>query len=506
MDKLYKLQFETKNLKKIEIQGEIDKNLLEKIINYNLFFYYLNKKEFKDKNKRCRETIYYDNILFFDGIISENIGSGRLYDILRPGTLLYEGAFINGLPGGNGTGYLIDLKISGSWLNGYILKNNLNNYKVLNIKTIEDWNIYKKNLEENYKFSQVHFSNKLNPMFEIIRDNYNLVNFENINNSDKLETLLKNDGKKIFYYDNVWQTPIITEKRVYELFSNKEIPDNYFAFPWATLLDEINCMKKTNLVNILYDFKVDVSSCFTVCQSINYRRLLPLFKKIGITHVFASHKTILDYLLEDKYKIKIISMSLYPVNYNKVDNILFCKKFLCSFIGAYDDKYYISDIRLRIKNLSKFPDCFIEIKNDWHFNKIVYDYQIKKIKKDENTLILNKEEEKKFIEIMESSIFSICPSGTGPNSIRLWESLSYGSIPVILSNNQELPLFINWEDIVIFYDDREEDMDKLHEYLLNLSLNNNKIIEMKEKGKKIFNSFFSQELFTEQIKSFYNLF
>ena len=126
MDKLYKLQFETKNLKKIEIQGEIDKNLLEKIINYNLFFYYLNKKEFKDKNKRYRETIYYDNILFFDGIISENIGSGRLYDILRPGTLLYEGAFINGLPGGNGTGYLIDLKISGSWLNGYILKNNLN--------------------------------------------------------------------------------------------------------------------------------------------------------------------------------------------------------------------------------------------------------------------------------------------------------------------------------------------------------------------------------------------
>jgi hypothetical protein len=36
-------------------------------------------------------------------------------------------------------------------------------------------------------------------------------------------------------------------------------------------------------------------------------------------------------------------------------------------------------------------------------------------------------------------MFALCPSGSGPNSIRLWEALGYGAIPVILANHLWLP-------------------------------------------------------------------
>ena len=38
-----------------------------------------------------------------------------------------------------------------------------------------------------------------------------------------------------------------------------------------------------------------------------------------------------------------------------------------------------------------------------------------------------------------SEQYCLCPSGTGPNSIRLWEAIAFKSIPVILSDNLALP-------------------------------------------------------------------
>ena len=41
---------------------------------------------------------------------------------------------------------------------------------------------------------------------------------------------------------------------------------------------------------------------------------------------------------------------------------------------------------------------------------------------------------------MSRSIFTICPRGTGHGTIRLFESLNSGSIPVIISDDYKLPL------------------------------------------------------------------
>ena len=306
----------------------------------------------------------------------------------------------------------------------------------------------------------------------------------------------KFNEKTLFYLNQEWQYPVITEKRVFDLYySQNSIPHNYFAFPWATLIDQMNSLGRINLLNIIYNYKIDKIECFTVCQHINFRKLLPIFKKIGITHLSASHTTHNDYLLEEKYNIKIIPFPLFPFNYNSKQQSGKNDKYLFSFCGAYDKRYYLTDIRRRLTIFKDKIDCYIKIKNKWHFEDIVYGNQIKK----KNILIDTKEKEVEFSELLLNSTFSLCPGGSGPNSIRLWESLSYGCIPVILSNEHKLPDFIHWGDFCILYND--ENISNLYEYLI--SIPKEKINLMKEKCKEVFNSYFSKENFNKTIDIYF---
>ena len=62
---------------------------------------------------------------------------------------------------------------------------------------------------------------------------------------------LQNNSYKIYYYtnDEDWQKPNITEYQFYKIFlSEKNIPMNYFAFPWATLIDN-PCISNSKLNN-----------------------------------------------------------------------------------------------------------------------------------------------------------------------------------------------------------------------------------------------------------------
>ena len=108
---------------------------------------------------------------------------------------------------------------------------------------------------------------------------------------------------------------------------------------------------------------------------------------------------------------------------------------------------------------------------------------------------------------MIRSKFSLCPGGSGPNTIRLWESLSFGSIPVILANDHKLPHFVDWDDICVVYD--ETKVDDLYEYLKNIpeevvQYKSKKCIEIfniffLEKCIEIFNIYFSKKNFNKTI-------
>jgi hypothetical protein len=57
----------------------------------------------------------------------------------------------------------------------------------------------------------------------------------------------------------------------------------------------------------------------------------------------------------------------------------------------------------------------------------------------------------KYNQLLSDSIFSFCPEGYGPNTIRLWESMSIGSIPVLFENDWVRPQIegMDWDDFSI---------------------------------------------------------
>ena len=53
--------------------------------------------------------------------------------------------------------------------------------------------------------------------------------------------------------------------------------------------------------------------------------------------------------------------------------------------------------------------------------------------------------------VLSDSVFSLCPEGTGPNTIRLWESMAIGSIPVLFENDWVRPNIegYHWDDFSV---------------------------------------------------------
>ncbi len=301
---------------------------------------------------------------------------------------------------------------------------------------------------------------------------------------------------KLYYYDNEWQKPVITEYQVFKLFNeSSNIPADYFAFPWATLIDNFNGKNK-KLYNFVSNYKVNSKTCFTVMQHIHYYKFLDIVRDIGITHVFTPHKDTGYEILEEKYGIKIIAISLYPAqainNFNNIKPIFITdKKYLASFIGQYDSKCYLSNIRDKIFTNFTYDNCYIKRRKEWHYQGMVY----------RNNKTTNTENELEYIDNLNNTKFSLCPSGSGPNSIRIWESISYGSIPVILADTLILPNInnIDWSKYFIIW--KESELDKLHEHLVNIS--ENKLIELSENCKKLYDEYFCPDNFNKIILNYF---
>ena len=204
-----------------------------------------------------------------------------------------------------------------------------------------------------------------------------------------------------------------------------------------------------------------------------------------------------DIQLEEKYDIKIIPISLFPVQYRKLNEKLIDtsdRKIFASFIGCYNQKIYISDIRLKLYNIfSKYSDCLIKETKEWHYQSYVYKDKIE----------LKLEDELEYKLSLSQSIFSLCPSGSGPNSIRIWESMSYGTIPVILADNLVLPKIegVNYEDCFIIW--KESEIENLYEYLKKIDIQ--KIESMSKKCIELFNNYFAPDKMHLQVLEYFKV-
>jgi len=278
---------------------------------------------------------------------------------------------------------------------------------------------------------------------------------------------MNNDWQNII--DNCqlfWQYPVRTEKEFY--FQNR-FEENYIGFPWATVLD-----KHVNFPGVIQYLKPFIENdvkYYTCCQHIRFRELESIFKELNIKKLYTPHKC----MGEDQIGSTILQpCPLYAVNiedhtrnnvfHNK--NLMEVKrKYLYSFMGGLQPGY-LTDIRDRIFNLLLTENTYIENTGGWHFNELVYtSYQNRN--ETLNISLRHKYKTQKYNEVLLNSRFSLCPSGTGPNSIRFWESLAVGAIPVLLSDTLELPPNDKWDSAVVRLD--ESNLNDLPDILSNIS-------------------------------------
>jgi len=284
-----------------------------------------------------------------------------------------------------------------------------------------------------------------------------------------------------------WQYPVITEKTVYEQQYNNE---HYYGIPWATLIDKRNDKRynMTIIINILKSV-IPKQNYITCCQHISFRNLIPIFKTLNITTVYTPHKV----KGEDEISgIKIMACPLYAVNIedpsrnNDFLNINYSdypRDLLYSFIGGFQVGY-LTDIRQKLFDMKHPSNTVIKNSGIWHFDKDVYfgEQGIEgKLNEDET----HKLKTKIYNEALLRSNFSLSPSGSGPNSIRLWESLACGSIPVLLADTLDLPEHELWYDAIVKV--KERDSGKVPEILS--AIPEARVREMRKNCLKIYQDF-----------------
>lgn len=294
----------------------------------------------------------------------------------------------------------------------------------------------------------------------------------------------------IVAFDALWQTPAITEKYAYDRlltvgFNYPHII--YFAFPWASLIDGKNrgTSLGMELQAVLASANRRRNKCrtITVCQHIKFRDFIAEFKQAGITDLYASHAKKGEYVIEG---IKVHPFPLYPVqlpehkiwqnsNQAQVESFL-DRKYLFSFMGAFDLRHYLTRAREWIFQLPSSPRGFIKNRKAWHYDHRVYQEQVLRDQVPEAKLIEERCNAIEFKKILRATQFSLCPSGSGPNSIRLWESIEFGAIPVILADDLRLPGDEKlWEKACVIVEEKEDTIRDVPTMLESLSNDREKL-------------------------------
>jgi hypothetical protein len=294
-----------------------------------------------------------------------------------------------------------------------------------------------------------------------------------------------------------WQFPCITEKKALALHIEIDLPKVihnqlhiYLGLPWATFVDKNNFpndliravkVKISGIHHVLKEIGFELK-VHTVCQHVYWDRCLDVWEDLGLTDIWLAHFP----SNLSKYKSKKLTFhpwALYAVNVEDperrygltIGKPIEDKKYLASFIGAYATHYLTTD-RIELLQLSNESGFYIELFDRWHFEDVVYGHQVKGESIDHSYVVDQKVH--KYNQVLSDSIFSLCPSGAGPNSLRLWESLAVGSIPIIIGNHPILPEGgslspIEWESIVVKIE--KKDILKLPQILRSMTMDDIKL-------------------------------
>lgn len=285
---------------------------------------------------------------------------------------------------------------------------------------------------------------------------------------------------------NFWQYPCLTEKQAFMNHSAIEAPAIdlgarrialYLPLPWATYIDN-KCFPEEVLTALQHrlDFLEALArglgfsvAVHTVCQHIRWRHMLEYALQLGVTDLWLSHcpADAGEELAPAGKEVRLHPWSLYAVNYcdeTRSQGLVIGKpmgqrKYLASFVGAHMP-HYLSDIRVRlVEELGALEaeDIVVELNGEWHFNQIVYGHQVEKKHMDDRMPVALEPDAARYNRLMSDSKMSLCPEGAGPNTLRLWESIAVGCVPVLFSRSVLFPARHS-EDLVrlcLFWDGRD---------------------------------------------------
>jgi hypothetical protein len=231
------------------------------------------------------------------------------------------------------------------------------------------------------------------------------------------------------------QDAVSTELTAYQLISNHPLKNNinYVAFPWAVLINK-------NLLHTVPE--INVENGYTVCQHIRYEKIIPILKKMGVKVLFTPHVD------KDYDGITVLPFPHLAINGINPSNIT--KDICASFVGAE----YTHHTRAQIFKLFAHDPRFVLLNrgNTWHFNlkPQLLDYYTQE-----------------YQDILVRSRFALCPRGTGASTIRFWESLQAGAVPVLIADAMRLPDSFDWDKCIIKI--KESDLNTIPTILDSIS-------------------------------------
>jgi hypothetical protein len=232
-----------------------------------------------------------------------------------------------------------------------------------------------------------------------------------------------------------------TEANAYELLRRDPVfEENCIDVPWVDLILERDLDDRTVRRRLR---RIKVEGGFTICQHIDYAQIIPICKRMGVDTLFTPHAVepgsdaaprdrrgalsrIADRLRGDANRpLRVLSFPHLAVHGADPGT----KDLLYSFVGCATHP-----CREPIFALPDRPDALVIRRGDWHFY---------------GTDQEQAEKREEYRQILSRSRFSLCPRGTGPSTIRFWESLQAGAIPVLISDDHLLPEGYDWDRCVV---------------------------------------------------------
>jgi len=256
---------------------------------------------------------------------------------------------------------------------------------------------------------------------------------------------------------------------------------NYIAIPWTQIMNSTwlnfpGRQHRDYYFRILSKEKIQQHNNFTICQHDSYMDLQLYFKHFNITKVFSP--------LHDTANA-IDGIEIIPIPFTSNFNFdQTTKDILFSFVGTYTSH----TIREKMKN--RIIGENIIYRNSYHI--------------DDNTFgnINSKEKEEiEYRNILQRSRYSLCPRGSSPSSVRFWESLQAGAIPILISDNWMLPDW-DWSNTIIHI--KETDFDKMTYKDIKALLDNITPINEQQMRANCIHAYssFKKENFTNYIRKY----